>query len=780
VTISPSESQRRPTGVVALWLLGAFAFSVRFFGGWRFTARLRSTSHPAPSEWRQTREQIAARLGEVLPGAIRSGAMRRVRLLVSSMVDVPTVIGSLRPVILVPVEFLAGLPAGHIRALLAQEVAHIRRRDHLASILQSVVEAVLFYHPAVWWISEQIRAERELCCDDLAVAAGSDVLTYARALAALESRQPSRPRPVLAANGGSLVNRIRRLIEPSHTIANNLPGPGAAWAMTLLWLAGVGVATVHAAQTPVLAPPVVNFNVVNPNVVNLNPGPVATPSSAVPALLGPATALARHARNPLLYDPFLSAQLAQPRSRGGAQLDMPAAKLQSPWREWLNDDVAYIIAVQERNAFVRLSTDQERARFVEQFWLRHDPTPDTVENEYKEEHYRRIAYANEHFASGITGWKTDRGRIYITFGSPDEIDSHPSAGGDTGTSPFEDWRYRYIDGIGNNIDIEFVDSARTGEYRMAMDQPDRDRLRNFVDTHGPPQAVNPGHVPDVRFKDLEAAIGTKTTHNLLPMQVHTDYVRVSGSCTIAIVSVQFENRDLQFQAHDGAEKSLVNLLGRVSTMTRRPVVTFEQPLQIDVPAGLLQKYARQRSMYQQSVPLSPGLYRLNIVAEDTVAGNLNNYEMALDVPRFDEDKLASSSLVLADTIQRLPAKSFSGGAVLATGDTIVRPRLGNTFTSEELMGIYLQVYNFRPDENTQKPFGSIEYEIDKAGSNEKVMDFSEDVGKLPNASASQVTIEKMLPLRAFQPGTYTLRVTATDKNGNQTLQRQGSFTISPD
>jgi VWFA-related protein len=228
-TISAAASQRLLPGVVALWMVGVVIFSIRLLGGWRFTARLRSTSHPAPAVWQRTSD---------------------VRLLVSSLVDVPTVIGWIRPAILVPVEFFTGLSVEHITALLAHEMAHIRRHDYLANVLQSIVETVLFYHPAVWWISEQIRAERELCCDDLAVAATGDVLAYAHALAELESRRPVHFQAVLAANGGSLVNRIRRLIEPAHFVANNLPGPGAAWAMSLLWLAGVGIAAFHVAQKP--------------------------------------------------------------------------------------------------------------------------------------------------------------------------------------------------------------------------------------------------------------------------------------------------------------------------------------------------------------------------------------------------------------------------------------------------------------------------------------------------------------------------------------------------
>jgi hypothetical protein len=192
---------------------------------------------------------------------------------------------------------------------------------------------------------------------------------------------------------------------------------------------------------------------------------------------------------------------------------------------------------------------------------------------------------------------------------------------------------------------------------------------------------------------------------------------------------------------------------------------------------MLQKYQQQREIYQESVPLAPGRYKLNVVAKDTVAGNQNVYEVALDVPHYDEDKLASSSLILADMIDKLPTKSIGGG-MFSIGDTKVRPRLGDKFKQDEKLGIYLQVYNFGADDKTQKPAGTIEYEIDKVGSNEKIASFSEDVEKIPNASASQVTIEKMVALDKLAPGTYTLKVKAFDKNRNQTVEQQANFTVS--
>src|SRR5271169_3853849 len=256
-------------------------------------------------------------------------------------------------------------------------------------------------------------------------------------------------------------------------------------------------------------------------------------------------------------------------------------ELETPYKKWLNEDVVYIITDEERQAWKRLQTDEEREQFIEQFWLRRDPTPDTVENEFKEEHYRRIAYTNERFASGIPGWKTDRGRIYITYGPPDEIESHPSGGsyerpmeeggGETSTYPFEQWRYRYIDGIGNNIIIEFVDPTMSGEYHMTMDPSEKDallyvpnagltlmeqmgmssktqRFQNTDGTHlgqsfgGTPASMNEferlerfaklQRPPTVKFKDLEAIVNSKITFNILPMKFRIDYFPLTDASVL--------------------------------------------------------------------------------------------------------------------------------------------------------------------------------------------------------------------------------------------------------
>ena len=501
-------------------------------------------------------------------------------------------------------------------------------------------------------------------------------------------------------------------------------------------------------------------------------------------------------------------------------------ELESPYKKWLNEDVVYIITDEEKTAFKRLQTDDEREQFIEQFWLRRDPTPDTEENEFKEEHYRRIAYANDHFASGIPGWKTDRGRIYIVYGPPDEIESHPSGGtyerpmeeggGETSTYPFEQWRYRYIEGIGTNIVLEFVDPSMSGEYHLTMDPSEKDALtyvpgagltimeqmglasktQRFENTDGThlgqafggssesmmefnrlEQFAKINKPPAVKFKDLEDAVTSKITYNILPMQVRADFFPLTEASVQTNITLQFENKDMQFQAKDGVDKASVNIFGRVTTMTRRIVQTFEDTVTVDCPAEMLQAYAAKESIYQKSLPLPPGTYRLNVVVKDIVGGNMNNYEMALNVPHVDSEKLMSSSVVLADLIDKVPTRSIGVGQFVI-GSSKVRPRVSESFKQAEKMGIFLKLYNFTPDEKTQKPNGQIEYEVVKNGSNEKIFDFTEDIAKLPGASASQVTVEKLLPLKSLQPGQYTIKMKVTDKNSNQILTPSAQFTVT--
>ncbi len=501
-------------------------------------------------------------------------------------------------------------------------------------------------------------------------------------------------------------------------------------------------------------------------------------------------------------------------------------ELETPYRKWLNEDVAYIITDEERTAFKRLQTDEEREQFIEQFWLRRDPTPDSIENEFKEEHYRRIAYTNENFASGIPGWKTDRGRIYITYGPPDEKETHPSGGtyerpseeggGTTSTFPFEQWRYRYIEGVGSDIIIEFVDPTMSGEYRMTMDPSEKDALLyvpgagltmmeqmgmaskddRFNRTDGTHLGVPFGaetekmnefnrleqfaklqRPPAVKFKDLEAAVNSRISYNILPMKVRADFFPLTEASVLTYVTLQFDNKDLQFHAKDGVQKASVNIFGKVSTMTRRIVTNFEDTVEVTSPPEYLQQTAQRKSVYNKTVPLAPGTYRFNVVAKDVVGGNLNSYEVALVVPRMDAEKLTASNIVLADLIEGVDTKSIGMGQFVI-GTTKVRPRVDDIFKRDEKMGIYFRIYNFGNDGENRIPEGEVSYEVTKNGTNERIFETTEDVSKIPGASTNVVTVEKLLPLRDLVPGQYTLRVKITDKFRKQVLTPSAQFTVT--
>ena len=456
-------------------------------------------------------------------------------------------------------------------------------------------------------------------------------------------------------------------------------------------------------------------------------------------------------------------------------------ELVAPWKQWLNEDVVYIITDEERSAFKALQTDDERQNFVEEFWLRRDPTPNTIENEFEDEHYRRIAYANDDFASVIPGWKTDRGRIYIMYGPPDGIESHRADG--EVPYPSEDWRYRHIEGIGANILFEFVDVTGTGEYHVTMDpdsghaltqqSPSQDRsasprLENFEGLSKPPA---------IQYTDLEEVISTNINYHTLPMNVRVDYFRATDCTVLTPITVSLRKADLQYKRNGGYARATVEIFGRVTTMSRRVITTFEASIVVETSSELLSKTMGHTAIYQKSVPLPAGIYQLNVVARDIVGGTITNYEMALNVPRYEDDRLAGSTLILADMIEKVPTRSI-GASQFVIGDSKVRPRMDATFNTSERLGIYQHFYNFAADDKTKKPNGSIEYSVMKNGTGEKVFDYTEEIANLPGASAQQVTVAKLLLLDKLWPGQYELQLKVTDRIRNQTFAPSATFTVT--
>ena len=506
-------------------------------------------------------------------------------------------------------------------------------------------------------------------------------------------------------------------------------------------------------------------------------------------------------------------------------------ELSKTYRKWLDEDVRWIITDEERSAFMQLSNDEERDQFIEAFWQRRDPTPDTEENEFKEEHYRRIAYANEHFAAGIPGWKSDRGRIYIVFGPADEIDSHPSGGsyerpmeeggGETSTFPFETWRYRYLEGIGQEVMIEFVDTCMCGDYHMTMDRSEKDALKYTPNagltlyeqmgmssktsrfTNGGLEQLGAGPfnsdlqskefdrldqfaklqaAPAVKFKDLEEVVSHHINVNLMPFDVRVDFVKVTGDTVLVPITIQVKNRDVTFQNKEGIERGTVNIFMRVTTLTGKIVQTFEEPVQIDVPAELLPKTTENSAVYWKAMPLriSQNRYRLDVVVKDVNGDRTGSWSHAIQIPDFSEDKLSSSTLIIADQMEQVATKNVGTGNFVI-GTTKVRPRVAPSdgkpisFKRNQKLNFWMQVYNLSVDEKTHRPSATIEYNVTDAN-NKAVIHTVESTDTMGNVG-DQVTLEKTLSAANLPVGLYKIEIKVNDNLSKQTVDPTATFAV---
>ena len=497
------------------------------------------------------------------------------------------------------------------------------------------------------------------------------------------------------------------------------------------------------------------------------------------------------------------------------------------YQNWIDQDVRYIIMPEEEQAFKLLGTDEERDQFIEQFWLRRDPTPDTQENEFREEHYRRIQYANEHFAAGIPGWRTDRGRIYVVWGAADEIESHPSGGnyqrdhgeggGSTSTFPFERWRYRYLEGLGNEVIIEFVDSCMCNDYHISIDPNEKDAL---LHTPGGGATLNeqmgrgnradrmmgtPGGVdqmggssnskqfdaieryakltapPPIKFKDLEEKVNTKIRYNLMPFDMRSDFVKITADTVLVPITIQVKTKDMTFVQKEGIQRAAVNIFGRISTLSGRVASTFEDTVGVDEPNDLLEKALLTSQIYWKAIPLKPGMYKIDVAVKDVNGDRVGTLVRSIRVPEFDDEKLATSSLILADIMERVPAKSIGSGSFII-GDTKVRPRLDaadgkpGSFKRTQRLNIWLQVYNLKQDQQTKKTRGNISYDVINIQTNKSVLHTDESAAVYGN-TGDQITIEKSMSLANLEPGLYNLKITVNDEVTKQTMNPSARFQV---
>ena len=518
----------------------------------------------------------------------------------------------------------------------------------------------------------------------------------------------------------------------------------------------------------------------------------------------------------------LSGFAQDPRQSQQDPMDKPRnvkPELKKAYKDWLEKDVTYVITDEERKAFKKLATDDERERFIEEFWRRRDPDPDTDENEFKEEYYERIAYANEHFASGIPGWKSDRGRIWIMYGKPDERETHPmggsyerpsyEGGGNTSTYPFETWFYRYLPGVGSGVEIEFVDPTGSGEYRIARNPDEKDAMlmvpgagltlseqlglsnkgdrisglggvgnNNYQREQDSPfsrlQLLNDlSRPPQVKFNDLAANVNTPSIEdNPLNFDIRVDFFRQSDERVITALTIQTSNKDLVFQDSGGLQQARINIFGRITSVAGRRAGVFEDPVITTATTEELNEAKDRKSAYQKAVALAPGTYKVDVIVRDVTSGATGIRHVGFTVPRYDAQKLSTSTLVLAAKLENLIDQPAVGQFVI--GQTKVIPNVSAIYRKGQPVGVYLQVYNAGIDQTTLRPSVDVEYALLKDG---KELGKQAEDWRGMSDSGQRLTLARLIDTRQLAPGEYELAVRIRDRVSGQSLAPSAKFTV---
>ena len=496
------------------------------------------------------------------------------------------------------------------------------------------------------------------------------------------------------------------------------------------------------------------------------------------------------------------------------------------FKKWLVEDVRYIISAEEKGVLKRLTTPEEKEHFIEQFWFRRDPDPISSINEFKEEHYRRIAYANERFSSGIAGWLSDRGRIYIIHGPPAEIEAHPSGGtyhrpsyeggGSTSTFPFEIWRYRHLEGVGQDVELEFVDPSFSGEYRLATHPEEKDALLRvpgagltlaeelglaskaerpffspgnrehyqlmtqrmkdnpFVryETYSKVQQAKP-----IKYRDLKELVKVNLSFDNLAFQTRQDYIRLNDRQVLVPLTLALNNRDLTFREEKGVHVARVAVYGLITSITNRVVQEFDDDLITSFRSESLMEGLLKVSLYQKVLPLDRKMrYKLELVVKDLNSGRTGVFSQAIIPPSYSEEKLTLSSLILSDHIRPL-GEIPTDDPMFVIGDVWVRPSLTNRFLLANPLGIYLQVYNAAFDQSSQLPSLEVRYSISRGGVLiREATDASGD--SVQFSSGRRIVLVKPLLIDDLKPGKYRVKVTVHDRIRDQAATIADEFELT--
>jgi GWxTD domain-containing protein len=499
------------------------------------------------------------------------------------------------------------------------------------------------------------------------------------------------------------------------------------------------------------------------------------------------------------------------------------------YKKWLEEDVTYIISDEEKSVFKNLKTEEERETFIEQFWARRNPDQRSTSNEFKEEHYRRIAYANQHYASGVPGWKTDRGMIYIKYGKPDEIESHPSGGsynresweggGSTSTYPFERWRYRHIDGVGDDIEIEFVDKSMSNEYRIAMNADEKDALINvpgagltmneqlglsekkdrpyfsgytadpqnaqYMRAKDKPfarleQYTNLQRAPQIKFNDLKSLVTTKVTYNTLPYSLRTDFIRLSEDKVLVPITIELQNKDMGFKKEMEFNRASVNVYGLVTSLTNKIMAEFEDVIGLEYTDATFDQGKNNRSEYQKIIALPPGQrYKLDLVLKDINSGNIGSTSMGIVVPKYTDENLECSTVILANSISTIPDASDQLQQFVI-GDLKILPNVKAEFAAGQSLLPYVQIYNATLDQTSLQPSLEVTYTITNPADGKVITQIQDLSGNtIQFFSGQRIVVLGRISTKGMAPGTYKLEVKTLDKISNRTVVAPATFKVLP-
>jgi GWxTD domain-containing protein len=482
--------------------------------------------------------------------------------------------------------------------------------------------------------------------------------------------------------------------------------------------------------------------------------------------------------------------------------------------------VVYIITDDERAVFKKLTTTDEKDAFIEQFWLRRDPDPKTGSNEFKEEHYRRIAYANDHFASGIEGWATDRGRIYITYGKPTSIEDHAGGpyrrrfeegGNFTSTYAFQRWFYNNIPGIGSGIEIEFVDPTQTGEYRMAMRSSEKDALlmagaaptiaeeMGLADRAGTLASDlagrnlglqgEPGYMrgaqpfermrqyfalrrpPEIRFQDLRAKVEARVTFNSFPMDIRTGVYRVGEDAYLVPLTIRISAESLTYKpVIESVQRATVNLYGKVEDLTGRVAYEFEDVIAGDRTTGQPLKTGTN-FLYQKQMPLRKGAYKVTVIARDQASDRAVSAEAAVHLPAAESRVLTMSPPVLADGIASSSSGETLSDAFVTPSGLKVYPNLESAFKRDGTLCLYAEVYELAIVAARRRPLLGVTLTLLRAGQavrkgEPKLLELGDRVALLDR-----------IGLTGLEPGQYQILMQMQDRVSGQRLIKRVPFKI---